>query len=111
MSAAATLTPVPPAAPAEPQHLRALARANEVRLARAELKRRVADGEVDVAEVVLDCPWEAESMPVAELLMSQRRWGVNRCRRTLQAIPVPAHKPVGAMTERQRRELASRLAA
>ena len=28
-----------------PQHMRALQRANEVRLARAELKRRVTDGE------------------------------------------------------------------
>mgnify|MGYP006883591688 FL=1 len=49
-------------------------------------------------------------MPVAELLMSQRRWGVNRCRRVLQAIPVPENKPVGAMTDRQRHELAARLA-
>mgnify|MGYP000879271686 FL=1 len=111
MSAATLPHPAPVRRSSEPQHLRALARANEVRLARAQLKRRVAEGEVDVAEVVLDCPWEAESMPVAELLMSQRRWGITRCRRTLQAIPVPEHKPVGAMTERQRRELASRLAS
>ena len=69
MSATATLTPANDA----PQHLRALARANEVRLARAELKRRVADGDVAVADLVLDCPWEAASMPIAELLMSQRR--------------------------------------
>ena len=41
--------------------MRALERANQVRLARAELKRRVADGEVDVAEVILDCPWEARA--------------------------------------------------
>jgi len=108
MSATAML-PSAPAATKEPQHLRALARANEVRLARAELKRRVADGEVAVADVVLDCPWEATSMPVAELLMSQRRWGVNRCRRVLQAIPVPENKPIGAMTDRQRTELAARL--
>ena len=32
-------------APAE-QHMRALAQANRVRLARAELKRRVAEGEL-----------------------------------------------------------------
>jgi hypothetical protein len=109
MSATATLTTAP-AATKEPQHLRALARANEVRLARAELKRRIADGEIAVADVIRDCPWEAASMPVAELLMSQRRWGVNRCRRVLQAIPVPENKPVGAMTDRQRNELVVRLA-
>lgn len=101
MSEAATLAPAP-----APQHLRALARANEVRLARAAIKRQVASGEVSVREVILECPWEVASMPVAELLMSQRRWGENRCRRVLQAVPVPEHKPIGAMTERQRRSLA-----
>ena len=53
--------------PAGPQHMRALERANQVRLARAELKRRVADGEVDVAAVILDCPWEAQSMAISDL--------------------------------------------
>ncbi len=37
-----------------PQHMRALAQANRVRLARAELKRQVAEGEATVAEIVLD---------------------------------------------------------
>ena len=92
------------------QHLRALGRANEVRLARAELKRRVAAGEVSAAEVLLDCPWEAASMSVADLLMSQRRWGASRCRRLLAQVPVPETKPIGALTERQRLALAALLA-
>ncbi len=85
-----------------PQHLRALARANEVRLARAELKRRIHDGELSVADIVLDAPGEAETMTVADLLTSQRRWGTTRCRKLLQAIPMSETKTVGAMTERQR---------
>lgn len=88
------------------QHMRALAQANRVRLARAELKRQVADGEASVAGVVLDCPWEAESMTISDLLMSQHRWGRTRCRRFLQAIPMSETKTIGTMTERQRRELA-----
>ena len=60
---------------AAPQHMRALAQANRVRLARAELKRQVTDGELTVEEIVLACPWEAESMSIADLLMSQHRWG------------------------------------
>ena len=71
-----------------PQHMRALEQANRVRLARAELKRQVADGELAAAEVVLDCPWEAESMSIADLLMSQHRWGRTRCRRFLASIPI-----------------------
>jgi len=58
---------------AEPQRLKALERANEVRLARAELKRRIAEGEMSAAQVILSCPWEASSWTVGDLLMSQRR--------------------------------------
>jgi len=89
--------------------MRALQRANEVRLARADLKRRVAAGEIGVAEVISDCPWEAESMAVADLLMSQRRWGQTRCRKFLSQIPMSEKKTIGSMTERQRRTLAEML--
>ncbi len=92
-----------------PQHMRALARANRVRLARAELKRQVSEGESGVAQVVLECPWEAESMAIADLLMSQHRWGRTRCRRFLAAIPMSETKTVGSMTDRQRHALAARL--
>ena len=94
---------------AAPQHMRALAQANRVRLARAELKRQVTDGEVTVEEVVLSCAWEAESMSIADLLMSQHRWGRTRCRRFLASIPMSETKTIGSMTERQRSALAARL--
>lgn len=94
-----------------PQHLRALARANRVRLARAELKRRVSSGEVSAAEVILACPWEADSMSLGELLSSQRRWGSTRCRRFLGPVNVSETRTVGALTERQRLALACRLGA
>ena len=92
-----------------PQHMRALEQANRVRLARAELKRQVAEGEVTVADVVKDCPWEAESMAIAELLMSQHRWGRQRCRRVLASLAISETKTVGSMTDRQRDALAARL--
>jgi hypothetical protein len=92
-----------------PQHLQALQRANAVRLARAELKRKVAEGGVSVAEVILSSPWEAESMSVSDLLTSQRRWGSTRCRKFLQCVPIPENKPIGTLTDRQRRALAELL--
>jgi hypothetical protein len=92
-----------------PQHMRALERANRVRLARAELKRSVADGEVNAAEIVLGSPWEAESMAIADLLMSQHRWGRTRCRRFLATIPMSETKTIGSMTDRQRHALSARL--
>ena len=91
------------------QHMQALERANAVRLARAELKRRVAIGDVSAADVILRAPWEAESMTIADLLMSQHRWGRTRCRRFLASIPMVETKSIGSMTERQRKELAKRL--
>jgi hypothetical protein len=90
---------------AAPQHLKALEQANRVRLARAELKRRVAAGEMTAAEVVLDCPWEAASMELSDLLMSQRRWGRARCRRLLLSLGLPENKHIGTLTPRQRRAL------
>jgi hypothetical protein len=89
--------------------MRALERANRVRLARAELKRQVADGEVTAAEVVLTCPWEADSMPIGDLLMSQHRWGRTRCHRFLSPMRMSETKPIGTLTQRQRDELAARL--
>jgi hypothetical protein len=97
------------ASDAAPQHLRALEQANRVRLARAELKRRVATQTTTVADVVLDCPWEAESMGLSDLLMSQRRWGRARCRRVLLSVGLPENKQIGTLTDRQRRALAATL--
>jgi hypothetical protein len=93
------------------QHLRALEHANRVRLARAEMKRDIGSGALSVVEVVLTCPWQAHSMSVSDLLMSQKRWGRARCRRLLTSIGVPENKPVGTLTERQRGALADVLRA
>jgi hypothetical protein len=92
-----------------PQRLRALERANEVRLARAELKRRIAGGDVSAAEIILACPQEANSWSVRELLMSQRRWGSKRCRRFLERNQINELKSVGELTQRQKQLLATQL--
>ena len=92
-----------------PQHLEALKRANEVRLARAQLKRLIAAGEETAAEVVVACPWQAQSMSVSELLLSQKRWGRTRSRRILMALGIPENKRLGTLTERQRLALAELL--
>ena len=92
-----------------PQHMRALDRANRVRLARAELKREIADGTRSVADVVTERPWESESMSITDLLMSQHRWGHTRCRRFLAQMPMSETKTIGSMTDRQRSQLAARL--
>lgn len=94
-----------------PQHMRALERANLVRLARAELKRSIARGEVGAADVVRECPWETESMTIAELLTSQRRWGRTRARKFLAPLALNENKRLGTLTARQRALLSNELAA
>jgi hypothetical protein len=96
---------------AGPQHLKALERANRVRLARAALKRQIAAGERSAAEVIIASPWETESMSISELLMSQRRWGRTRCRRVLVSVGLSENKQIGTMTQRQRDALAALLSA
>ncbi len=92
-----------------PQHMQALARANRVRLARAELKRSIARGDTDASTVVRDCPWETESMTLAELLTSQRRWGRTRARKFLLGVSLNENKRLGTLTERQRALLSTAL--
>jgi len=91
--------------------MQALARANEVRLARAALKRDISAGRREVTEVVLDSPWEADSMSLSELLCSQRRWGRARSRKLLSSIALTEGKRVGTLTDRQRRILVAALEA
>jgi hypothetical protein len=92
-----------------PQHMRALQKANQVRLARAALKREISSGSKTALEVVLDCPSEAESMPISELLAAQRRWGRTRSRKLLSCLELKENKAIGTLTERQRRLLAQHL--
>ena len=73
------------------------------------MKRRVADGDLSAADVVLSCPWPAHSMDISTLLTAQKRWGRARCRRILVSIGVAENRHVGALTERQRMALVEAL--
>jgi hypothetical protein len=103
------MTHIVPMTTEAPQRLLALERANDIRLARAKLKRQIARGEISAAQVILDSPKEAASWSVSELLMAQRRWGNERCRKFLKRNGIYELKPVGTLTERQRMLLAAQL--
>lgn len=98
-------------APARPQHMQALGRANEVRLARARIKRAVSDGMLTVADVILERPRDVANMTIVELLLSQKRWGDTRCSKFLATLGLPETKTVGSLTERQRKLLVGNLPA
>jgi hypothetical protein len=104
MSAASTAVPAP-------QHMQALAHANRVRLARASLKRAILVNQIDVTDVVRNCPWEVETMTIGELLRSQRRWGRTRVRKFLSSLALNENRELGRLTDRQRNVLAAELMA
>jgi hypothetical protein len=91
--------------------MEALARANKVRLARAALKRDVSAGRRSITQVIMESPWEVESMSLGELLCAQRRWGRARSRKLLSSTALSEGKQVGTLTERQRRILVAALEA
>lgn len=88
-----------------PQRIQALAKANEIRLARAEVKARVADGRTTAAAVILEPPACTLSMTLAELLASQRRWGARRVEDFTAATGLSETKLLGDLTAGQRRLL------
>lgn len=64
------------------QALAALSRANEIRMARAELKRTIAAGKLsrgEVAEILRDPPPEIRGMRVAELMKALPGFGRTKC--------------------------------
>jgi hypothetical protein len=91
------------------QPVAALRRANRVRRTRAQLKTRVACGELSAAEVILRCPSEIDGMPIAQLLVRQPGWGDVRTLAFLAEVRVREDKSIGSLTERQRRVVASLL--
>lgn len=97
------------AAPPTEQPARALLLANRVRRERSELKARITDGQLSAAELILICPSVIASMPITQLLTSQRGWGAVRSRALLAQVGMREDKSIGSLTVRQRQTLASRL--
>jgi hypothetical protein len=80
----------------------ALAKANEVRVARAQLKRGVAAGRIELARVLADPPTCVQTAKVNELLVPRIGPAGRSCARPLSDR---ARKTVGSLSGRQRAEL------
>ena len=83
----------------------ARAKANRVRFARADLKRRIKAGTVDPRPLILDPPDDLRMMPVSQLVKAQHRYGPERTRKPLTRAVVDENKPLGMLTVTQRRRL------
>jgi hypothetical protein len=90
------------------QHMVALMEANRVRMYRARLKASIRGGE---------CPWhvvlwdpDCGTMMLSDALGARRQWGAARVRRVMSRLHLSARIQVGALTDRQKRELVGTVA-
>lgn len=82
------------------QALDALARAQEVRMSAAVVRRAVASGDMTVTDALGD--ERAASLHVLRLLASQFRWGRGRAMKVMQSVPIRETARVRDLTDRQR---------
>ena len=87
------------------QRMEALARANDIRTRRAQLKRDLKAGRKHIEFQVLAPPDYILSMKVYELIMTTPKYGRVKANKILGRCKISPSKTVGGLSERQRREL------
>src|SRR5713226_9919730 len=87
------------------QRLRALEQANEVRTARAELKKELASGKIELVQILADPPPCVRTARVRDLLLVLPKVGSVRAARILAQCGIAHSKTLGGLSERQRAEL------
>jgi hypothetical protein len=92
------------------QRMEALARANAIRTYRAQLKKKVRAGEVDVIPLLVDVPEVLGTMKLVELLLAMPKVGRVKANKMLQRMRISPAKTLGGLSERQRLEVLQLLA-
>jgi hypothetical protein len=87
------------------QRLRALQQANEIRSARAKLKRDLGSGKLDLAGIVAHPPDWVMTARVRDVLLALPRIGPVKAGRILAHCGIAHSKTLGGLTDRQRVEL------
>lgn len=87
----------------------ALKRANEIRTARARLKRDLKAGRRRIHELILDPPEWLATAKLWDLLLAVPKYGRVKVNRILKECRISPSKTVGGLSERQRNEVVSYL--
>jgi hypothetical protein len=90
------------------QRLRALQLANEIRSARAQLKKDLASGRIEPALILAQPPECLRTARVRDVLLALPKIGSVKAGRILADCGIAHSKTLGALTERQRTELLNR---
>lgn len=88
------------------QRMEALAEANRIRFARAQLKRDVKETPARLVVELVDPPDWLLSMRVLVFLRMLPYWGAVRVKKLLREFRVSESATVGGLTDRQRKVLA-----
>ena len=89
------------------QRMEALKRANDIRVRRAQLKKDLKDGRVQIEEVLRQPPTFVETAKVFDILMAVPKFGRVKAAKLLNQCRISQSKTVGGLSERQRAELLS----
>ena len=87
------------------QRLEALARANEVRTARAQLKRDLKGGRRSFDELLVKTPDYLQTAKVFDMLLAVPKFGRVKVNKILITCRISPSKTIGGLSERQRTEL------
>jgi hypothetical protein len=87
------------------QRMRALRRANEIRSARAKLKRDLKGGKVQIEKLLLDPPEYVLSAKAFDMILAVPKYGRVKANKILTQCRISPSKTIGGLSERQRTEL------
>ena len=87
------------------QRMRALRRANEIRSARAQLKRDLKGGKVKIEQLLLDPPDYVLSAKAFDMILAVPKYGRVKANKILSQCRISPSKTIGGLSERQRAEL------
>lgn len=91
------------------QRMEALARGNEIRSQRAQLKREIKAGRQPIHELLLHPPRYLLTARVFDLLLMVPKYGRVKTNKILSTCRISPSKTFGGLSERQRAELVSTL--
>ena len=91
------------------QRMEALKRANDIRTARAKLKKDLKAGRASIHALLLDPPEYVMTAKVFDMLLAVPKYGRVKTNRILNQCRISPSKTIGGLSERQRTELVSLL--
>lgn len=91
------------------QRMRALRRANEIRSARAQLKRDLKAGKVRIEQLLADPPEYVLSAKTFDMIVAVPKYGRVKANKILNQCRISPSKTIGGLSERQRGELVAYL--